>query len=125
MLFFTGNGMVEFSFLGGIVIATNLLLTILLQAMKGIGLKRSAAISGWVSLIVGLIILVIDKGVQFVSSALALILGLVVVFAILFIILPALMPHAHLTVFRYPVKFFTKSGYFIGYAMGVILGLLK
>ncbi|MBU0460877.1 hypothetical protein KKG82_06270 [Patescibacteria group bacterium] len=116
--------MVEINWLGGLVLGINVLLTFLLQGMKNVGIKRSAAISGWISLLLGALILVIQKGITFISSTLALVFGLVVVFAILFIILPALMPHANMSFMKHPIKFFMTMGYFIGYIMAIILAFL-
>ena len=68
--------MVDVNVLGGLVFVINLLLILMLRKMKNIGDKRSAAISGWVSLLLGGLILVIQKGVAFISSAVALVFGL-------------------------------------------------
>ena len=116
--------MIDVNWLGGLVFGINILLTFMLQGMKNIGLKRSAAISGWVSLLLGGLILIIQKGVAFISSVVALVFGLIVVFAILFIILPALMPHANMNFLKHPIKFFMRIGYFIGYVMAAILAFL-
>jgi len=110
--------------MGGLVLVVNVLLTLILKEMKNIGIKRSAAISGWVSLLVGGLILVVQKGFGFITSSMSLIAGIVVVFAILFIILPALKPNTNLTFLKHPIKFFMKIGYFIGYTMAIIIAFL-
>ena len=116
--------MVDINWLGGVVFGINILLTFLLQGMKHIGIKRSVAISGWVSLLLGALILVVQKGFSFITSAMALVFGIVVVFAIIFIILPALMPQANMGFLKHPIKFFMMVGYFIGYVMAIILAFL-
>jgi hypothetical protein len=115
---------IDINWLGGLVLGINVILTFLLQGMKHIGIKRSAAISGWISLLIGSLILVVQKGFSFITSAMSLVFGIVVVFAILFIILPALMPHSNMGLLKHPIKFFMRVGYFIGYVMAIILAFL-
>lgn len=115
---------IDINWFGGVVLGINVLLTFLLQRMKHIGIKRSAAISGWVSLLVGALILVVQKGFSFITPTMSLVFGIVTVFAILFIVLPALMPHANMGFLKHPVKFFMVVGYFIGYIMAIILAFL-
>lgn len=116
--------MIEINWLGGLVFGINILLTFLLKGMKHIGIKRSAAMGGWVSLLLGTLILVVQKGFSFITSAMTLVFGIIVVFAILFIILPALMPQANMRFWKHPIKFFMVVGYFVGYVMAIILAFL-
>lgn len=116
--------MIEINWLGGLVLVINLILMFLLKGMKHIGIKRSAAMSGWISLLLGTLILVVQKGFSFITSTMALVFGIIVLFAIIFIILPALMPQANMNFLKHPIKFFMVVGYFIGYVMAIILAFL-
>jgi len=110
--------------LGGIVFFINIILTFLLTYMKNIGLKRGAAISGWVSLLTGSLILVTQTNLS-ITTNVTLIMAIVSVFAIIFIFLPALSPQANLRFLRYPIKISMRIGYFIGYLTAAILTFFK
>ena len=118
--------MVDFNWFGAGVIVLNIILTFLVSRMRRIGINRGAGISGWTSVLIGVSILVFYKAPLFagISAFIALIMGIISIFAILCIIIPALSPHMNLGVFRYISKSSRLIGWFIGYIVGILVGVL-
>ena len=116
--------MVNINWLGGVIFLLNLVLFFLLMFMRRIGPVRSAGISGWVAMLFGALVLVIQKGITAITSSIALVMGIVSVFGVIFVIIPALSPHANLGLLKYPIRFFTFIGWFIGYIVAAILAFL-
>ena len=116
--------MVNINWLGGAIFIINIILTFILTYMRHIGIKRGAAISGWVSFLLGALILVIQNKFTFITASVGLVMGVVAIFGILFVIIPALSPHANLGLLKYPIKGSMWMGFFIGYLMAAILAFL-
>lgn len=110
--------------MSGAVFLVNIILTFLLQGMRRIGPKRGAGISGWVSLMLGLLILVVQKGLTLITVPIALVLGIVAIFAILLIIFPALTPQANMGPLKPVIKLVTAIGFVIGYLSALILAFI-
>jgi len=115
--------MTEFNLIGVGIWVFNIILIFLLKKQRRIGTKRSAGISGWVALLVSLIILNISKVSPFnlLSSTAVLIISIFVVLAILIIYTPALSPHTNL---RGPLGDLSKLSIQIGTIIGFVFGLL-
>ena len=118
--------MVYFNWFGLVVIILNFILTFLVSRMRRIGVNRGAGISGWISALIGVLILVFYKTplVAGVSASIALMMGIISIFAILFIIIPALSPHMNLGPFRYVSKSSRLVGWVIGYITAILVGVL-
>ncbi|MBU0591935.1 hypothetical protein KKF81_01010 [Candidatus Micrarchaeota archaeon] len=119
--------MIEINLVGGAIFVLNVILTIVLSRMRRIGISRSAGISGWISALLGTFALVFyyPDIFTFITSSIAIAMGILTSFAIIFIIFPALSPNANLGFFGKIAKYSTWTGYFIGYVIAVILAFLK
>ena len=108
---------------GGGIFVLNLILTYVLSKMRRIGLSRSAAISGWVSALVGVLVLLYSHPSlsSLISTSLALVMGIIAIFAILFIILPALSPNMNLGLFRHVARYSLMVGWLIGYGTALLI----
>jgi len=118
--------MVNFNLVGGVVWVLNGILYRIIGSMRGVGPTRSASISGWVSGLVGLWLLnhyQISPFTQITSSG-ALIIGIIVVFAILLTILPILRPQTNFGILKDLVKVVRDIGKFMGVVMGLLCAIL-
>lgn len=115
----------EFNYWGLGVWILNLVLFFMLKETRRIGHQRSAGISGWISVLFGLLILTIQKVPPFYSfsSPLLIIIAIIVVFAILFIYMPALSPNINLGSMGNICSLSMKVGWFIGIVMGLFIAL--
>ena len=82
--------MVNFNWFGAGIIILNIILTFLLSSMRRIKYKRGGAISGWISALIGVLILVYYKAPLFstITTTLAIVFLIIVIFGILIIIIP-------------------------------------
>jgi hypothetical protein len=100
---------------------------LLTMQLKGIGKKRGAAISGWISLFVGSIIIINSGriGTNQLSFYFLSITGMITILAILFIFLSKDKPQVFLM--KFFNGFFTlllEFGWLIGIFMPVVLAIL-
>jgi peptidoglycan/LPS O-acetylase OafA/YrhL len=115
----------DFNFIGLGIWAFNVGLILLLKKQRRIGIQRSAGISGWVTLLLSLIVLTFAKISPFnlLSTTLVLIISVFVIFAVLIIYTPALSPHMNLRSFGDLSKISIKVGSIIGFVMGLIVAI--
>jgi membrane associated rhomboid family serine protease len=114
------------SWFGVGVVLLNIILTFFVSNMRRINAARGAGISGWVSALIGVLILVYNQTsiASGLSATIALVMGIISIFAILSIIAPALSPHLNIGLFRHVSKTARIGGWFIGYIVGIIVGVL-
>lgn len=112
--------------LGAGVWILNLLLFMILQKTRRIGTKRSAGISGWISMLFALLILILNNVSPFssFSSPFVIILALISIFSILFIYMPALSPHINLGSFGDISRLSIQIGTYIGIIAGFLVAIL-
>lgn len=115
-----------FNWFGAGIIILNIILTFLVSRMRRIGIDRGAGISGWISALIGVLILVFYKAPLFasISASIGLVMGIISIFAIICIIIPALSPNMNLGPFRHISRFSRIAGWFIGYIVGILVGVL-
>ena len=116
----------NFNWFGAGVWILNLVLMFLLSNIRRIKYKRGAGIAGWISALVGTLILVFYKSplVSWMSTTIALIMGIFSIIAILLIFLSALSPQNNLRNIRHLIKTVQGIGWFLGYFMGFLVAIL-
>lgn len=103
-----------------------LVVLILTNQLKGVGLKRGAAITGWVSLFVGSALIVNSGKIHYtqLSFYLLSITAAIAILAMLFIFVSKDKPQVFLSIFKGFFTLLVDLGWIIGIVMPIILAIL-
>lgn len=119
--------MVDLSWTGFVVWGINALLFFMLQKTNNIGPKMSGAISGWISALIGIFILYSRKVsfMSILSVSSSLYIGISVAVVLVFLYFYASNVRNRSGFFGNVGYFLTRTGWVIGFIMGLLCAVIK
>lgn len=108
--------------LGSLLLVFNILLTgIFRHYMRGIGPKRGGALSGYLSLFLGVFILQNQATIALITPTVSMIIGVLSLVGIIFVFAPISNPQSYLGPFGHVIKFATEIGWVSGYLISIFI----